>query len=166
MFKECPYLVEAKHPKDWKPDPEVQKQVEEKAKHPKLKYIISRIWKSNKDKASDEMVSDDLEEPGNFMVVPVAYTTSSPTSDYKLRNSFILDSGATTHVCNDRSRFQNFQLSVHERLYAGNAIVLIKGFGSVEITLQGPKGPCKAWLTKVALVSSFHTSGASLKYFI
>ena len=36
----------------------------------------------------------------------------------------------------------------------------------MEITLQGPKGPRKAWLTKVALVSSFHTSIASLKCFI
>ena len=112
------------------------------------------------------MVSNNLEELGNFIVIPVAYITSSPTLDYKLQNRFILNSSATTYVCNDQFRFQNFQLSVHEWLYTGNTIVPIEGFSSMEITLQGPKGPRKAWLTKVALVSSFHTSIASLKCFI
>jgi hypothetical protein len=131
-----------------------------------LKGIIKHIRKFNKDKALEEIVSDDQEEPGHFMVAPVAYAASSPPTDYKLRNSFIFDSGATIYVCNDHSRFQDFESSVNKRLYAGDTIVSIEGFGSVEITLQGPNGPRKVLLTKVALVSSFHMSVASLKCFI
>jgi hypothetical protein len=41
-FKDCYYLVESIRPKDWKPDPAIQKQVEEKAKEgsPRMKAAI------------------------------------------------------------------------------------------------------------------------------
>src|SRR5437667_596645 len=47
-FSECLYIVEWKRPKDWKPDLEIQKRVEEKTKNPKLKAAIARARKGNK----------------------------------------------------------------------------------------------------------------------
>jgi len=42
------------------------------------------------------------------------------TSDYPLRDSVILDSGATVHVCNDRRRFTNLRPAAEDdRLLAG-----------------------------------------------
>jgi hypothetical protein len=88
-------------------------------------------------------------------------------SDYHLRDSFVLGSGATLHVCNDRTRFQDVRpTSDEEFLYAGNAVIPIEGFGSVTVTIQAPEGPRPIVLNEVAYVSSFHTSVASLDRFI
>jgi hypothetical protein len=101
--------------------------------------------------------------PGVFTVS----TASATTSNYHLRDSFILDSGATFHVCNGRARFQDIRpTSDEEFLYAGNAIIPIEGFGSVTIIIQTPEGPRPIVLTEVAYVSSFHTSVASPDRFI
>ena len=91
------------------------------------------------------------------------YSTSNP-SDYNLRDSFILDSGATVHVCNSRDRFQTVTpASEDDLLYAGNMIIPIEGFGSVDIVVQTPAGPKVIELQNTALVPSFHTSVVSLK---
>jgi hypothetical protein len=43
-----------------------------------------------------------------------------------LRDSFILDSGATNHVCNDRRRFVDFKPAGREDfLIAGNSTVVV-----------------------------------------
>ena len=61
------------------------------------------------------------------------YSTSNP-SDYNLRDNFILDSGATVHVCNSRDQFQTINpASEGDLWYAENMIILIEGFGSVDI---------------------------------
>ena len=105
-----------------------------------------------------------LEKAGVFIT---AYHSASNTSDYNLRNSFILDSGATIHVCNTRSRFSSLSpASENDRLYTGDTIIPIEGFGSVDITIQTPCGPKLIELQKTALVPSFHTLVVSLKCLI
>ncbi len=92
----------------------------------------------------------------------IGYSASS--SDYSLRDSFILDSGATVHVCNSRQCFATFTpASEDDLLYAGNMVVPIEEFGSVDITIQTPAGPRLIELQHTALISSFHTSVVSLK---
>ena len=164
LFPECLYLIETLRPKDWKPDPAIQKQIEEKLKKiPKLKKAVKRIQKEQKElamkKSSEEKKT--AEEP-----VPSAYTASTSTSDYHLRDSFILDSGASIHICNRRSRFQDLRpASEDDVIYAGNTIIPIEGFGSVKIIIQAPDGPREIMLTDVALVPTFHTNVASLRRF-
>jgi hypothetical protein len=51
---------------------------------------------------------------------------------YLLRDSFVLDSGATTHVCNDSTRFINLEPS-NQSLFAGIDVANIQGFGDVNI---------------------------------
>jgi hypothetical protein len=88
----------------------------------------------------------------------------SNSSDYNLRDSFILDSGATVHVCNTRDRFYNFvPASEDDLLYAGNTVIPIEGFGSMDVTVQTSSGPKLIELQHTALVTSFHTLVVSLK---
>ncbi len=96
------------------------------------------------------------------------YTISiSATSNYYLRDSFILDSNTNIHVYNNRTRFQSFKfISDDEFLYAGNITVSIKDFGSVTITIQAPEESRQIIFTKIIFISSFHTNVASLDYFI
>jgi hypothetical protein len=101
------------------------------------------------------------EKAGVFTVN--CYSTANP-SDYNLRDSFILDSEVTVHVCNSRDRFQTITpASEDDLLYAGNMIIPIEGFGSVDIIVQTPAGPKLIELQNIALVPSFHTSVVSLK---
>jgi hypothetical protein len=86
-----------------------------------------------------------------------------------LNNSFILDFGATCHICNNKSRFIDFRLPIDDNvLYAGESVIPIKGFGTVLVivtTLEEPK-QYTVYLHNMVLILSFHISIASLRLFI
>jgi hypothetical protein len=174
LFSACPYLIESIRPSGWTADPETQKKVDEKLKMPNVKAGVekARRWvaKGLAQKGQDSQGGSQgsstpqaLEKAGAF-VVSCYSAPKSNSSDYDLRNSFILDSGATVHVCNTRDRFYNFvPASEDDLLYAGNTVIPIEGFGSVDVTVQTPSGPKLIELQHTALVTSFHTSVVSLK---
>src|SRR5205814_2215106 len=101
-FKDWPYLIESKCPNNWKADPDVEKRIQDKIQaNKKLDGIIKSI--------QQKQSKDDI-DAGNSRDPPALFatTTSIPymdQSDYILQDSFILDSGATTHVCNNHERF-------------------------------------------------------------
>lgn len=96
-----------------------------------------------------------------------AFTASTySASTYPLRDSCILDSGATNHVCNSRTRFQEYTTAIDKFLYAGNAQIPIDGFGSVTIKIQTPNGVRSLTLLDVAHTPFFHTNVISLRRFI
>lgn len=174
-FKDCLYLIESLRPSNWKPDQKIQKDIETKlSTNSRLKTIVVRIQKKaakdkNKNKTQDSDKNKD-EQPAESAKHPAAFTVSvyktSSVSDYHLRDSFILDSGANIHMCNNRERFTDFRPTDSDRLYAGNAIIPIEEYGSVLITVQAPEGPRQITLKDTALVSSFHTNIVSLDKFI
>ena len=95
-----------------------------------------------------------------------ATTQDFRTTQYKLYNSTILDSGATLHVFNDRTRFKDFrQAKEEDEIIAGNSVIPIEGFGTVEITVrtETTSGPIerRIQLTDTAYVPEFHTNVAS-----
>ena len=68
-----------------------------------------------------------------------AYSTDiTGCMDYVLRDSFILDCGATTHVCNNCHQFQTYIEATNQHLYTGDQTITILGFGTVNITVQLP----------------------------
>jgi hypothetical protein len=95
-------------------------------------------------------------------------TSANTNQQYMLNKSFILDSGATCHVCNDKSRFTNFRLAIEDdELYAGESVIPIKGFGTVLVTVTTSESKqYTLYLHNVVLISSFHTSVASLRLFM
>jgi hypothetical protein len=44
-FEKCPYLIESIRPKDWKPDLEIQKKIDDKLKNPNCKAAVKRAQK-------------------------------------------------------------------------------------------------------------------------
>jgi hypothetical protein len=82
-----------------------------------------------------------------------------------LNDSFILDFGATCYVYNDKSRFTDFRLPTDDNvLYAGESVILIKGFGTVLIIVTTSEEPKQytVYLHNVVLISLFYISVASL----
>ena len=95
------------------------------------------------------------------------YSASEPSSQYALANSFILDSEATIHVCNNCTRFKNLCLAYDNNcLLAGKDTIPIEGFGSVEITIECESGQQRITLENTAWVPRFHTSVVSLQKFL
>jgi transposase InsO family protein len=87
---------------------------------------------------------------------------SDEEREYALKNSFLLDSAAPIHVCNNYSRFKTFTSATGEdSLRAGSSFTRIEGYGTVEVNAI-PATPgdkfCTLELVDVAYVPSFHTS--------
>ena len=165
-FKVCWYLVEKLRPSGWKPDLVLQYQINEKIqKSAKLQETVARIRKqaSKKDNGERSVDRPNTSEPSNFAVS----VFTGGLSDYVLHDSVILDSGASLHICNDRSRFRTFNPVVEEKfVYAGNTMIPIEGFGNVTATIRAPSGPRKIELMDTAHIPSFHTTVASLDKFV
>ncbi len=61
----------------------------------------------------------------------------SNLSDYNLWDSFILDSSTIVHVYNSYKYFSTIIPAFEDDLlYTSNMVILIKGFGSVDGTVQ------------------------------
>jgi hypothetical protein len=123
--------------------------------------------KSNKQESNKQDSDGDIEEPSAFTTTLSVYSTSELTlesdSQFALTNSFILDSRATTHVCNDRTRFKYIQLAHNDdRLLARKDVIPIKCFRPVKITVEGPSKEQTIILENTAFVLQFHTNVVSL----
>jgi len=92
----------------------------------RLKRILTDIRKTAKqqwNKANTELPTEDSEAPPTIITAAqLAYLVSNQATDapYVLYRSFILDSGATAHVCNDLTRFKQFRATgPQDFLFAG-----------------------------------------------
>ena len=78
-------------------------------KSPWLKGTVEHLRKqkaNNKEKEDEDSLSKQKLAPDSFMTTAYALDTDT---GYELQDSFILDSGANLHVCNNQERFQEFQ---------------------------------------------------------
>ena len=165
-FADCPYLIESKRPAGWVADKDVQAKVDEKSRNPKLKSHIERIKRREAKRTSESQ--DEAEKTPNSP--KAAFATSAvftvDRDSYELKESWILDSGANSHVCNDPTRFKfDRKAGKSDTLISGKTVYQIEAFGTVEITVQGPNGPKPIDLINVALVPGFFTNIASLNRF-
>ena len=88
---------------------------------------------------------------GRYISTITAAVFLAEFSDYPLRHSFILDSGSTIHITNDRNRIRNLRPpTTADYIWAGNTQVCIQGYGSVVLNLVGPNGSTKLELSNVA----------------
>jgi hypothetical protein len=132
LYADCYYLIESKRPKGWNPNPEIQKKVEKMIENPFWKKRIESILKKVQGKSdSDSVLSKDESAnpiPNQAYVADTTYSVSSQMQqvDFDLSRSYILDSGSTIHVCNNRSRFIDFRP-------AGDSDFLIAGQDTVQI---------------------------------
>jgi hypothetical protein len=168
-FKDCPYLMEAKHLTSWTLDKGVEKLMEEKIKaSPKLQAILSKVRGENRGKSR---VNEEEEGTSPTIFFAAAYSASSDNAlnPYPLRDSILLECGATINVCNNLSCVTNFTPTVTETIiYARSNMLPLDGFSRVHITLKLDSKDDKSKtvrLHNVAYVPLFHTSVVSLQQF-
>ena len=134
-----------------------------------LKSIVNKlqeqIAKKKKDQSSTSL-SAELPDDMTFKLKQsdsFACFALIKFSDYHLQDSFILNFRSNCHVCNDCSRIYDFQLATQDEiLYAGNFILNIQDYDSVEITLQDLNDLFSIDLCQIAFISTFHINIVTL----
>src|SRR5256714_8466395 len=103
----------------------------------------------------------------SLAVPPVASPPSNFNTDaaYELRDSFILDSGATGHICNNRARFIEYQPATEvQEVKIGDTYATIAGYGMAVAYMERPDGTiARVRFAETAHVPGFHTSCISVK---
>lgn len=146
-LEKCYYLVDSIRPQGWILKDSGEKKFAKQRKNPEMLAKFNAIRKKaglpewTAEGASANVVASiptqSISE-GVFSAV-VSTTTSQPLTSQNLKNTFILDSGATTHVCNDRSRFTGFRQAM-EWIRHGDSGTWISGYGDVDIQMISPDG--------------------------
>ncbi|KAM4067558.1 integrase core domain-containing protein [Hirsutella rhossiliensis] len=175
FFADCFYLIESARPDGWTADQTVEKKIKDILdSNPWAKTMTERAQQSKqkeKEKASDSSNGSSVKGTAFAGLPPTPEHTPPPSTSfsagkavYPLRDSFILDSGSDTHICNDRSRFLDYSsLAEPEDLFAGDSQLQILGNGTVRMKLE--EGGLFQ-LNEVAYVPNFHTNIASLDRFL
>ena len=157
----CEYLIPSLRSKDWKADPTIQAKIDEQMKKAHFRKIVANLQKKVKDQesSSSSNSSNEAEISPN-----AAYTAgfAGHNAPYSLHDSFILDSGATVHICNNRQRFEDF-VPASDQLYAGESRSDIEGYGTVRINLTRPSGKINIKLAHVAYIPEFQTNTVSYR---
>jgi hypothetical protein len=133
-FANCPYLLELNRASGWSINKDIQAKIDEKlSKNSKLKEQIETSIK-RRTQLSSESQTKKLNPLKAVFATLSAFIVDRDS--YELKDSWILDSGANSHVCNNSTRF-NFdqKASKSDRLISGKTEYQIEAFGSVEITV-------------------------------
>lgn len=81
---------------------------------------------------------------------------SARQQGYPLKDAFILDSGTTTHICNNLSRFEDVHRpGMGDYIWTGNSKAWIKGYGAVKVLAEGSRGKQMLRLDNVAWCPDF-----------
>ena len=155
-YSDCHYRVPEKRPTGWTANPTKQKKVNEALQNAEKKTSVDKALQRSKDQASTKSVTSTQQSTpssGGATTGGTVATTSTnanlgsfsafSSSSYPLKDSWILDNGLDTHVCNSsmRSQFIQTRLSEpHDNLTAGTQTIPIESFGTVDITIQTPTG--------------------------
>ncbi|KAF7174442.1 hypothetical protein CNMCM5623_007239 [Aspergillus felis] len=154
-FDKCPYVIESIRPNGWKPNKDIEKKFEWiKENKPTLRQAMESAIKranQNQNKESTRTVMSIIRS--NSAVFSLG------GSAYELRDSWIVDSGADIHICNDRTRFLTYEPVEDEYARFGATDVQILGYGKVELTAIGMNGKAHILeLSRVAYLPECHTN--------
>ncbi|KAI0994003.1 hypothetical protein K3495_g14180, partial [Podosphaera aphanis] len=149
-------LVE-KWRRDYKPPNQSNKYKSNEVAHEKRPVTPPVVALASVGKLSVFATTDSISEISRSVTKPI----------YDLEKSWILDSGATVHVCNDISKFNDYRpiKDNEEFLWAGDSQIQINGYGTIIIHLKSIKYTAGRPLTlkNVAFVPSLHTNVTSLR---
>jgi hypothetical protein len=163
-FNNCPYICSSVRPKGWKRDEDVWQRMQERFQEkPTLKAAADRVAEQDKKKSAEsgkaeakkgtQNESQDAKKKGSDNVVMTTmfhglipsddedddaadhvFLTEDQYAPNPLEESFILDSGATIHVCNNRERFFEYKEADEDsRIVIGDTHTHVVGWGKVKL---------------------------------
>lgn len=100
---------------------------------------------------NDDVIFDDVSNKA--MKSYAALSCSQTTNDKSFRNCWIIDSGASTHMCNDKSRFNTLDFCTSGTVRIANGdLIPIKGYGNIEMQIADKSLTHKIVLKNVAFI--------------
>ena len=183
-FSDCLYLVPKKCSSGWNPNATKQKKVTEALQNSQTKAFVDRSLHKSKDQnsttsstSSSPTVPDSASSISKSANDTKAVTSTSTlatkdlgaftvqisssfsTMSYHLQESWILDNGPDSHICN--STMLSWFTRTHaahsdDRLIASTQ--LSECYGTVQITISTPSDPQPMTLLNVAYISDFMTN--------
>jgi hypothetical protein len=163
-LKDCFWVFEEKRPSTWRHNLEKEKQILDKIRNdPTLSGKIKNLRTKSAHVVMRPMNSNNHTDQPDSIPNPVAHYISS---EYELRDSVLLDSGASDHVTNDRTRFRTYRIA-HEGdfLWSGNTKVPVAGYGTMVTYGTNPLTSRRVEIKVEDAVHAptFHTSLVSLR---
>ena len=173
----CYYLnPKAKRPAGWKPKEDIQCEIKEKLEDESLQQRVNKaIEKFNKRKQEDSgqprsnsavrshyaAQDSDLEDNLTFTAISLHHTKAT---DSPLKNSWILDSGSDSHICNSSMKDR---LKITRQAHRLDAVtsgtrLQIKCYGELRINVMADNKPGTILLQDVAYVPDYPTNLVSL----
>ena len=135
-----------------------------------LHYLENKIVKEpdlkTLDITSDELLITFNEEEIDILNKTNEIYANSFTcnSNDALNDGWIVDSGATIHMSNNKSLFTNFRSSNHGNIRIANGeLIPIKGLGTIKIVVKTPSKPLSLMLNNVAYVPDLNVNLISVR---
>ena len=117
------------------------------------KTTTNKPESTNETKPKEQVVSITQRGKGHTQTsTTIVHSTITTNQDGK--SIWILDTGATCHVSNDRSLFTEFR-EVNDTIRQGSVVSYAAGIGPVNLTVKTPKGPVQLTLKEVLYAPSF-----------
>jgi hypothetical protein len=168
----CYTLNKAKRPEEWtwnkRSASDAVKFIEKDSKsQEKYKDVLTEAkeFLGKSETASQTTATTKATTQSNQKVMGSAFVhpprVSFASTPYILKDSFILDSGSPSHICNSKDRFESNsfqQLDIPEPVLTGDDVSYITGYGDVLIRISTPTGEALFQLKEVAYISGFHTN--------
>ncbi|SLM34143.1 Ribonuclease H-like domain [Lasallia pustulata] len=171
FYNECYYLNETTRPSSWSPNAETQARVDEAMKEPKVKKFVeislqrSRDFQAKKSNDNDNNKAREAHPSFSAAVSRGSYSTGTKTSIY---DSWILDSGSDTHLCNKsmENRYKQQRLAEPgDTVASGTPVLPIHSYGTIIVSAKGPNGNITIELLDVVYVPEYLTNLVSMHQF-
>jgi len=173
LYSECPYLIPSKRPDGWSPDPQIALQVSDAVNRSERKQALIKrlVEESNKGKGNKKgkevsttqtaTPTQNEEQAGG--VKTQFCTVSGPiTSEDELKNTVLLDSGASNHIFNNKMRFITYLPCNHESIFAGTTLAEVEGIGTARIMVQSSAGPREVTLSNALYIPTYQSNLVSM----
>lgn len=175
-FQDCPYIFLENRKDNWKSDARIEEQVAEKSEIFKIRRAIDAIAqkrgltiavkKSDAGKQSatprnQAHAAADASSSVSESTFNAAFNTTFDTSEgvYPLKYSWILDTGSTLHVTNDKTRMTDYKPCTKlEQVRSGSQVSKIEGRGTVILRCMAEGERTAIKLSNVAYVPGFMTN--------
>lgn len=139
-YQQCYYLNKSLRPEGWNPNEAVEKKIPEFIKRMSLQdqEAIAKLAKTESAQFAASEDHRSIEQIISMFSHDLAVQAAQESDEFPLKNSWIVDTGANTHISNDRERFVSFTPADYT-VITGDASTRIQGFGTVRVNLTDPE---------------------------
>ena len=165
-YAECLYLIPSLRPEGWVPNPQTMAQVSDALiQSEKKQQIIKKLVEKSKgggngnNKAKSKESSTTTEDQQNTGLPTNFCTMGLIQTEEELKNTVILDGGASNHIFNSRDRFIEYTPCVnYGSILTGTNLAEVEGIGRARVTVTTNTGTKEITLRNSLYIPSYQAN--------